>query len=172
MHTDRVLPRPIEQRVAIRNADPGVISVATCVTTIDNSLRSRELLLDGDLTTVQEGNHPVGNARVVIEILSGHICLVVFGRLVLASIGGVGRACGPNARGRRSSSQTTSPASRSSRIIAMSIFAGLNSLRNCRHVPQGVGWATFGADTATATICRRPALIAALTAARSAQIVS
>ena len=36
--TDRVLPRPIEQRVAIGNANPSVIAAATRVTAIDDPL--------------------------------------------------------------------------------------------------------------------------------------
>src|SRR5215218_10062213 len=72
MQTDRMLARPIEQCVSIANANPGVIAASTRVTAIDDPLGSRESLLDGNLTTLQEGEHPVGNARVVVEISSGH----------------------------------------------------------------------------------------------------
>jgi hypothetical protein len=72
MYADGVLPRPFEQRAAIGDANPGVITGSTRVTAIDDPLGSRESLLNGDLPAAQEGEHAVRDVRVVIEILSRH----------------------------------------------------------------------------------------------------
>src|SRR5687767_7025717 len=66
MKADGVLSRPIEQGAAIADANPGVISSSTRMTTVDDSLGPGELLLDSDLTTLQEREHAVHDARVVV----------------------------------------------------------------------------------------------------------
>src|SRR5215217_4063631 len=72
MKADRMLSRPIEQRVAIRDANPGIFTGSTCMSAIDDPLGWGEPLLDGDLTALQEGEHAIRDLRVIVEVPSRH----------------------------------------------------------------------------------------------------